>query len=109
MLQIKNPEKLRWPIQIDSGLLDGTAFQIGFQPLMRCHSQRGYLLPMRKDVPLQEDKRFEKLRFCQSPELSNKVFDMMKGGKKVFPYEGISKVRKLLLICKILGYFLNKI
>lgn len=89
-------ERVRGPIEIDSGLLDGTAFQIGFQPLMRCHSQSGYILPMRIDAPLQEDMRFEKLRFRQSPELSKKVFDLMEGGKKVFPYEGISRARKII-------------
>ena len=88
--------KMQSPIQIDSGLLDGTAFQIGFQPLMRCRAQSGYVLPMRRDIPLQQDMRFEKLRFHQSPELSQKVFDMMEGGKKVFPYEGITKARYLI-------------
>lgn len=83
-------------IEIDSGILDGTAFQIGFQPLLRCHSQSGYVLPMRDDAPLQKDMRFEKLRFRQTPEFSRKVFDMMEGGKKVYPFEGISKARDII-------------
>ncbi|MGM9601870.1 MAG: FRG domain-containing protein [Faecousia sp.] len=84
------------PIQIDSGLLDGIAWQIGFQPLQRCHSQSGYLLPMRDARPLQEDCRFEKLRFRQSAIFSQKIFELMDGGKKVFPYEGISRARNVL-------------
>ena len=36
---------------------------------------------------MQEDSRFEKMRFLQSEELSNQVFEMMDNGKKVFPNE----------------------
>lgn len=84
------------PIQIDSGLLDGIACQIGFQPLHRCHCQNGYLLPMRTNHPLQSDERFEKLYFHQSVELSNKVYDWMQGGEKLFPHDGITKLREYL-------------
>ena len=46
-------------------------------------------MPMMKSRCLQEDARFEKMRFLQSEELSNQVFEMMDKGKKVFPNEGI--------------------
>lgn len=85
---------------IDSGDWDGIAFQIGYQPLLRCHSQSGYIYPMRNKISLQEDKRFEKLYFKQSPDLSKRVFDMMDGGKKVFPNEGISKAFHILCAMK---------
>jgi hypothetical protein len=84
------------PYSLDSGDLDGMAFQIGYQPLMRCHHQSGYISPMRKDHPIQADNRFEVLHFKQSPELSQRVFEMMDGGKKVFPYEGISEAKSIL-------------
>ena len=77
------------PYTFYSGDLDGMAFQIGYQPLMRCHHQSGYIMPMMKSRCLQEDARFEKMRFLQSEELSNQVFEMMDKGKKVFPNEGI--------------------
>ena len=84
----------------DSGELDGLAFQVGHQPLMRCHSQSGYIFPMRNDLPIQKDNRFEKLRFRQSPKLSQRVFDMMEGGNKVFPSEGVSEVKDTLDLIK---------
>ena len=75
------------PYTFYSGDLDGMAFQIGYQPLMRCHHQSGYIMPMMRGKCLQEDSRFEKMRFLQSEELSNQVFEMMDNGKKVFPNE----------------------
>ena len=84
------------PFNIDSGELDGVAFQIGYQPFYRCHFQSGYIYPMRENMPLQQDIRFEKLRFKQSPELSQKVYELMQKGKLVYPSEGISEARDIL-------------
>ena len=82
--------------EIDSGKFDGVAFQTGFQPFMRCSMQNAYVLPMKEDVPLQLNNRFEKIYFRQSPELSQKVFKMMKNGKKVMPAEGINSAKKII-------------
>ncbi len=82
--------------EIDDGQLDGIAFQIGFQPFMRCSFQSAYIFPMRNSVPLQLNKDFEKIHFKQSQELSEKVFKMMEEGKKVIPFEGISKAKKII-------------
>lgn len=78
---------------LQSGDMDGVALQIGYQPLQRCAHQSGYIYPMRNMKPLQEDWHFEKLRFKHSVELSKQVYDMMDGGKKVFPNEGITELR----------------
>lgn len=51
---------------------------------------------MRNSAPLQQDIRFEKLRFKQSVELAQKVYDFMDGGKKVYPQEGISAANAVL-------------
>lgn len=91
---MNNPDK--GPYSFYSGQLDGMAFQIGHQPLMRCHYQSGYIMPMMNATPLQSDNRFEKLRFLQSEELSNRVYEMMDKGKKIFPYEGIEKALDIL-------------
>lgn len=82
--------------EIDSGKFDNIAFQIGYQPFIRCDKQSGYALPARNSKPLGEDNRFEKLYFKQSAELSQKVYEMMDGGKKVFPEEGISSAKKYI-------------
>lgn len=94
MQRLNNPDK--GPYSFYSGQLDGMAFQIGYQPLMRCHQQSGYIMPMMNATPLQNDNRFEKLRFLQSEELSNRVYEMMDKGKKIFPDEGIGKALDIL-------------
>ena len=94
MRRLNNPDK--GPYIFYSGQLDGMAFQIGYQPLMRCHHQSGYIMPMMNATPLQSDNRFEKLRFLQSEELSNRVYEMMDKGKKIFPHEGIGKSLDIL-------------
>ena len=91
--------------EIDSGKFDGIAFQIGYQPLMRCSMQSGYVLPMRNSVPLQNDTKFEKLYFKQSVELSERVFKMMDEGKKVFPEEGINAAKEKIDEIKNLTIF----
>lgn len=63
---------------------------------MRCHHQSGYIMPMMNATPLQSDNRFEKIRFLQTEELSNRVYEMMDKGKKIFPYEGIGKALDIL-------------
>ena len=40
---------------------------------------------------LQKDYVFEKLRFKHSEKLSKNVFDMMEGGEKVYPHEGLKE------------------
>lgn len=68
---------------------EGMILPIGYQPFVRCHSQCGYGLHMRKSVPLQENIAFEKLRFPHSEEMSRAVYELMDGGKKIYPEEGL--------------------
>ena len=84
------------PCSLESGYLDNIAFQIGYQPFMRCHAQNGYVLPMIEDRPLQKDWQFEKICFRHSVDLSQKIFNLMDSGRKVFPNEGIIKVRNVI-------------
>lgn len=89
-------EKRDMPYGLDNGDLDGFAFQIGYQPFMRCHHQSGYIMPMAIDAPLQNNWHFEKMYIRQSVELSERIFKMMDGGKKIFPNEGISEAKEIL-------------
>lgn len=84
------------PYPMSSSALDGTSFQIGFQPFYRCQYQSGYVLPMREDAPLQQNNHFEKLRFRQSVAFSERIYNMMDGGKKIFPQEGIAEALPVL-------------
>ncbi len=85
---LEHPHFIRKPENI--------AFPIGFQPFMRCHMQNGYAIYMRESNPLQQDSGFEKLRFRHSEEISNKYFDLMEGGKKIYPHEGLVQVKFIL-------------
>ena len=89
-------KELKEPCTIDSGKLDGCALQIGYQPLMRCHSQNAYVFPMRESEPLQMNNKFEKWRFEQTEELSNYVYEMMDCGRKVYPEEGITSISDII-------------
>lgn len=51
---------------------------------------------MREDAPLQQNNHFEKLRFRQSTALSERLYNMMDGGKKIFPQEGIAEALTIL-------------
>jgi len=68
---------------------EGMILPIGYQPFMRCHSQYGYGLYMKTPAPLQENILFEKLHFPQGERLSEAVFELMEGGKKIYPREGL--------------------
>ena len=67
-------------------------FPIGFQPFMRCHMQYGYGIYMRREAPLQSDRDFEKLRFRHNEKLSKAVYDMMEGGRLIYPQEGLTQI-----------------
>lgn len=69
---------------------------IGFQPFMRCHSQYAYGIHMKEPYPLQNDFTFEKLYFRHNEKLSKAVFDMMDGGKKVYPQEGLNEFQDVI-------------
>lgn len=83
-------------LKLQSGDMDGVAMRIGYQPLYRCHAQSGFIYPMRNAIPLQQDVRFEKMRFRHSARLSQRIFDLMDNGKKIFPQEGISAIHHVL-------------
>lgn len=86
--------KLEYPIY--RGELDNIIYPLGFQPFMRCHMQNGYGIYMRNPQPLQNDCEFEKLRFRHSEKLSQRVFDMMRGGELVYPHEGLKEVQFII-------------
>lgn len=69
---------------------------IGFQPFMRCHSQYAYGIHMEKPFPLQDDISFEKLHFRHSEKLSTEVYEMMDGGKKIYPQEGLDDFQDII-------------
>lgn len=93
---------LRWGCEIgkfadiSEGLPDNLIYPIGFQPFMRCSMQNGYGIYMRESKPLQEDIGFEKLRFRHSEDLSKRIFDRMRGGELVYPYEGLRRIDFLI-------------
>ena len=69
--------------------LQNVILPIGYQPFMRCHSQHAYGIHMEDPFPLQEDITFEKLHFRHCERLSRDVFELMEGGGKIYPQEGL--------------------
>lgn len=51
---------------------------------------------MWNEPSLQENWHFENMRFKQSEELSQQVYQMMDGGKKVFPNEGVNELQNYI-------------
>lgn len=92
---------------IDDKIFANDIFQIGFQPLFRCHYQKGYVMPMREDAPIQENEKFEKLVFKQSVEFSKKIYDMMYCGELIYPFEGISELENQIEHMKLATTFSN--
>ncbi len=94
--------KSRWNFSLQSFAenkpcsMPNLIYPIGYQPFMRCHMQHGYAIYMRESQPLQADTDFEKLRFRQDEELSKRIFDMMDGGDKIYPHEGMTKILSLV-------------
>lgn len=75
---------------------EGQILPIGYQPFMRCHSQYGYGLYMKKPAPLQENLAFEKLHFLQSEKLSETVYELMDCGRKIYPQEGLEDFQDVI-------------
>ncbi len=75
---------------------NGVIYPLGFQPFMRCHMQSSYGMYMREPAPLQHNFEFEKLKFKQSVELSQRIFKMMDGGKKIYPHEGLGQAQFII-------------
>lgn len=84
------------PSVIDTGTFDGIAYQIGLQPFHRCLTQHGYVYAMKNIEDIQNTGDFEKLCFRHSTALSRKIYDMMDGGKKIYPDEGIVKAQNVI-------------
>ena len=73
---------------------------IGYQPFMRCHSQHGYGICMKKPFPLQEDSLFEKLHFRHDEKFSREMFEKMDCGRKIYPQEGLNQFDDIIELVK---------
>ena len=85
-----------WSSVIDTGLWDGVAYQIGLQPFYRAHTQCGYVYPMKTLEDIRCSGKFERMRFRQTVEFSRRMYELMDGGNKIYPEEGIIAVNPVL-------------
>lgn len=67
---------------------------IGFQPFMRCHRQYGYAYVVDDDEDLYKNETFQMMKFKHSIGLSEKVYNDMDGGNKIFPREGLDSIQE---------------
>lgn len=84
----------------DKECVHNAIWPIGYQPFMRCHSQHAYGMHMEQPYPLQGDRTFERLIFRHNEKLSQNVFDLMEGGKKVYPQEGLNDFQDVIDLIK---------
>ena len=72
---------------------------IGFQPFMRCSRQNGYAMYTNQSDNLLTNKLFQKIRIKHNDDFvkfSAKIYDMMDGGKKLFPPDESKGMLKLV-------------
>jgi hypothetical protein len=78
-----------------------TVFPVGFQSFKRCHMQYSYAIAMDEGMDLlNSDSGFECLAFEHSEEMSNYIFNKMKGGELIYPHEGLNVISKDLDLIK---------
>ena len=65
---------------------------VGFQPLMRCSQQHGYMLLTKTNYDLFRDERFDKFKFRLTEEICNWIFEEMDQGTKVYPNNDIPDI-----------------
>ena len=75
---------------------EGMILPIGYQPFMRCHSQYGYGIHMKASIPLQNNPIFEILYFRHNEKLSRDIYELMDGGKKIYPEEGLDDFQDII-------------
>lgn len=81
-------ERLEHPIY--RGEPGNVILPVGYQPYERSRAQNAYAIYMRDERPLQKDDGFEKLSFRHNDKLANWIYEKMDGGKKIYPYDGLS-------------------
>ena len=72
----------------DKTSIYGMSSPIGYQPLMRCSQQHGYMLLQKEEREFNDlylDPRFEALRFRLTPELCQWIYGLKEGGDQIYP------------------------
>lgn len=82
---------LRWCIEPD-----GSAFEIiipvGYQPLMRCSRQHGYMLVTQPEYDLYNDHRFDKFKFRLTEDICSWIYEEMEQGNAVYPNDDVPDI-----------------
>lgn len=66
---------------------------VGYQPFMRCSNQFGYMWVTSEESPdLLTDKRFSKVKFRITEELTNWIYNEMDQGNKIYPNSDIPEI-----------------
>ena len=59
---------------------------IGYQPFLRCHSQYGYFIPMKREWDLKDEASgFTSLYFKHDEEFCRHIYDLNEGGRSIYP------------------------
>lgn len=90
-------DDMRWGLQLCKDGLN-TVIPVGHQPFMRCQVQSAYMLYTNDfTYDLYKDRCFQKFRFRLTAEFCNEIYELLDGGKKIYPQSDIPDI----------SYFLN--
>ena len=82
---------LRWCIEPD-GSANEIIIPVGYQPMMRCSQQHGYMMLTHSDYDLYRDKRFDKFKFRLTEDICNWIYKEMDQGNAVYPNDDIPDI-----------------
>jgi len=72
-------------------------YPIGFQPFRRPAEQRAFYIHLKNNIDLNQITGVFPFKFFQKKEISERLYDIMEGGKILFPYDIISVKAKEII------------
>lgn len=83
-------------------------YPIGYQPFERCSLQHGYGIYMLYQTPLQKHVRYRRYRFKHSRKLSDKVYELMEGGNKIYDHKSMYLSKDIVNVIDTSSIFSKK-
>lgn len=91
---------------INSKNTNNLIMPIGYQPLMRCSAQHGYMLLCSSDsYDMYHDLNFEKFKFKLNKDICNWIYNEMDKGNKIYPENDFPNIEKIINTINNATYF----
>lgn len=82
---------LRWCVEPEDSAFE-IIIPVGYQPLMRCSRQYGYMLLTQPDYDLFADRRFDKFKFRLTEDICSWIYEEMDRGNAVYPNDDVPDI-----------------